>query len=45
MDILKSKYLISPIHYEGLQRIEQLEVPEEALREAIFNAIHPVRYS
>jgi ATP-dependent DNA helicase RecG len=39
MDILKSKYLISPIHYEGLQRIEQLEVPEEALREAIFNAI------
>ena len=39
MDILKSKYLISPIHYEGLQRIEKLEVPEEALREAIFNAI------
>ena len=39
MDILKSKYLISPIHYEGLQRIEQLEVPEEALREAIFNSI------
>jgi ATP-dependent DNA helicase RecG len=45
MDILKSKYLISPIHYEGLQRIEQLEIPAEALREAIFNAIHPVRYS
>jgi len=39
MDILKSKYLISPIHYEGLQRIEQLEVPEESLREAIFNSI------
>ncbi len=39
MDILKSKYLISPIHYEGLQRIEQLEVPEDALREAIFNSI------
>lgn len=45
MDVLKSKYLISPIHYKGLQRIEQLEVPEEALREAIFNSIHPVRYS
>jgi ATP-dependent DNA helicase RecG len=45
MDALKSKYLISPIHYEGLQRIEQLEVPEDALREAIFNAIHPVRYA
>jgi ATP-dependent DNA helicase RecG len=39
MDILKSKYLISPIHYEGLQRIESLEIPEESLREAIFNSI------
>lgn len=37
--ILKSKYLISPIHYEGLQRIEPLEIPEDALREAIFNSI------
>jgi ATP-dependent DNA helicase RecG len=39
MEILKSKYLISPIYYEGLQRIEKLEVPEESLREAIFNSI------
>ncbi len=39
LDILKSKYLISPIHYEGLQRIERLEVPEDSLREAIFNSI------
>ena len=39
VEILKSKYLISPIHYEGLQRIEPLEIPEDALREAIFNAI------
>jgi len=39
IEILKSKYLISPIYYEGLQRIEPLEIPEEALREAIFNAI------
>ncbi len=39
MDVLKSKYLVSPIHYEGLQRIEELELPEDALREAIFNAI------
>ena len=39
IEVLKSKYLISPIHYEGLQRIEPLEIPEEALREAIFNAI------
>ncbi|PKP08545.1 MAG: hypothetical protein CVU09_15255 [Bacteroidetes bacterium HGW-Bacteroidetes-4] len=39
MAILESKYLTSPISYEGLQRIEKLEIPEEALREAIFNAI------
>ena len=39
MDILKTKYLISPISYKGLQRIETLELPEDALREAIFNAI------
>jgi len=39
MDILKSKYLKHNITYEGLQRIEQLEYPEVALREAILNAI------
>ena len=39
MEVLKSKYLISPIHYEGLQRIEPLEIPEDALCEAIFNSI------
>ena len=39
VELLKSKYLISPIHYEGLRRIEDLEIPEDALREAIFNAI------
>ena len=39
VDVLRSKYLISPIHYEGLLRIEPLEIPEDALREAIFNAI------
>ncbi len=39
INVLRSKYLISPIHYEGLQRIEPLEIPEDALREAIFNSI------
>ena len=39
IEILRSKYLVSPIHYPGLQRIEELEVPEDALREAILNAI------
>lgn len=39
MDILYSKYLIHPISYKGLQRIEAPELPDEALREAIFNSI------
>lgn len=39
MRVLDEKYLIHPIHYEGLQRIEPLELPEEALREIICNSI------
>jgi ATP-dependent DNA helicase RecG len=39
IEILRSKYLVSPIRYKELQRIEELEYPEEALREAILNAI------
>jgi len=39
LEILKTKYLIRPISYEGLQRIEPLEYPEDALREAIFNSV------
>ncbi len=39
VEILRTKYFTSPIHYEGMQRIEQLEVPEDALREILYNAI------
>ncbi len=39
IDVLRSKYLISPISYRGLQRVEDLEIPEMALREMIYNAI------
>jgi ATP-dependent DNA helicase RecG len=39
MEILNRKYLVKPISYEGLLRKEPLEYPEQALREAIFNAI------
>lgn len=39
MQVLSSKYLIRPIHYEGLHRKEPLEIPDEALREIIFNSI------
>ena len=45
MELLKSKYLVSPVRYEGLHRIEELELPEDALREAIFNAIIHKDYS
>ena len=37
--ILRSKYLISPIYYEGMVRKEPLEIPDSVLREAIYNAI------
>jgi len=37
--ILKSKYLLSPITYEGVHRREILQYPYDALREAIFNAM------
>lgn len=37
--MLKDKFLTMPIHYEGLQRVETLEVPEDALREILYNAI------
>lgn len=39
IQLLKDRYLISPITYEGIQRVEKLEYPEEALREAVTNAI------
>lgn len=39
VEVLKSKYLISPIHYEGMVRVEPLELPEEGLREILYNAI------
>ena len=39
IELLRSKYLLPPIHYEGITSIEQLEIPEDVLREAICNAI------
>jgi len=38
-ELLKTKYLLSPVRYDGLYRIETLEYPEDALREAIINAL------
>lgn len=45
MEILDRLYLVRPISYQGLQRIEALEYPERALREAILNAIIHKDYS
>ncbi|HEY8661109.1 MAG TPA: ATP-binding protein [Hanamia sp.] len=39
MRLLKERYLVSAISYDGIQRVEKLEYPEAALREAILNAI------
>ena len=39
MDLLLTKYLKAMISYEGVQRVETYPVPEEALREAVLNAI------
>jgi ATP-dependent DNA helicase RecG len=39
LDVLDKKVLVSPISYEGLQRIEGWEYPYEAIRKSILNAI------
>ena len=39
VELLKAKYLKALISYQGLQRIETLQVPEAALREALLNAV------
>ncbi len=39
LEILRGKYLISRIKFEGIHRREILELPYEALREAILNAL------
>jgi len=39
IEILKTKYLLSPISYEGIHRREKLEYPYLALREALLNAL------
>jgi ATP-dependent DNA helicase RecG len=39
LDILVTKYLRALISYEGIQRIESLPMPREALREALLNCV------
>ena len=44
VDTLRTKYLLSPIHYEGLQRVEQLEVPENLFHVFRQITLHLVLY-
>ena len=39
LEVLDRKFFVSPISYDGLQRIEGWEYPYEAIRETILNAI------
>ncbi len=39
IEILETKYLLNTISYDGIYRKERLEIPAEALREAVINAI------
>jgi ATP-dependent DNA helicase RecG len=45
MQVLQNKYLNNNISFDGLLRVEKLEIPENALREVIFNALVHKDYS
>lgn len=44
LEALDKKYIISPISYKGLRRIETPEFPYKAIREILFNAIMHRKY-
>ena len=44
VELVYLKYMKAKIFYEGMQRIERYFVPEEALREAILNALCHKQY-
>ncbi len=45
MEILFTKYFKAYISYEGIHRVETFEYPEDAVREAILNAVAHKDYS
>lgn len=45
LDLLKTKYAVAEISYENGTRIEKFTFPEEAVREAVMNAIAHKDYS
>jgi len=44
-DLLKTKYSVYAIDYEGMSRVEKPPFPEKAIREALLNAIAHKDYS
>lgn len=44
-DLLKTKYSVYTINYEGMARVEKPPFPEKAIREALLNAIAHKDYS
>ena len=44
IELIYLKYMRAKISYEGIQRVERYFVPEEALREALLNAICHKQY-
>jgi len=44
LDVIYLKYMRAKIRYEGIQRIERYFAPEDALREALLNAICHKQY-
>ncbi|OFX58782.1 MAG: transcriptional regulator [Bacteroidetes bacterium GWB2_41_8] len=44
-DLLRTKYTVYAIDYEGMSRVEKPTYPEKAIREALFNAIAHKDYS
>ena len=39
LQVLERKFLIKPVRFEGIHRIEELEYPVAALREMLLNAL------
>ena len=44
MEQLEKKFLIKPVRFEGIHRIEELEYPAAALREMLLNALAHCNY-
>lgn len=44
LDLIMSKYTVTPITYEGIIRVENYPYPKDAIREALINAVSNADY-